>query len=788
MKTTRSNLTLAARTIAIVLALIFNLNPWTLGTAQANPSYPEWTGQPTVQHFAGTFTHATSLKVYHDGGTTFMLITAAAGGGIGGEDIYRSDFDGMNWGPPFILPNFSTAQNDWGTEIDFLGSKIYVSTSQGGAVRACTWSGAPNCGIQNGTAATNPRDIILDSANNVMYYSHSSGGVRRYHTDVNPWTPEVVPSLALSIVQGMYFGPTYALVTDQCQGGFICGIGPGEAYTYIYLDTGAMQPLNTRWQIVPGSNLLIPHPEPANIRGVTIDSKTGDLWYVALDTNDQNPVIYSVEPACGDQYCLGSDDCAGDCCPVLACNGQGCAAYNAAHPCIVCAPNCVGKTCGDDGCGGSCGPACPIGQTCDVTGNCVCAPDCGGKACGAGDGCGGSCNAGSCPPGQTCNAGICACVPDCNGKTCGDNGCGGSCGTCNAFPNSGCSMGNCICVADTCLNLAYTCGPIANDGCGGNVPSCGSCDPGYSCINHDCIHTGTCGDGICDNVETCAGCPLDCNLSLPGNVTLGGSCNLKFCDNAQPWEVQNVPGEVCTVTVDIRGIGPPFAQMTIEDFCLGGICGASKLACLANGSDCKIVYGNISVHDNGQHVAIVPTGGGVITGIEGTNYALALYTKVIGGINSVVFEASCSSGEVWYRFNTFVPPLEVHLGPVTADCPECVDDVKVNMTEKTEIIPDPPDGGDGDGGEVDAGDTDDAGHPDGDSGISDGGDNQGGDGSSVDGSGNGDSSSGDPNNGDQGQGGGGCSCSLADGHSNNSHFLLLGIILAVVYVRKRKHA
>jgi hypothetical protein len=68
-----------------------------------------------------------------------------------------------------------------------------------------------------------------------------------------------------------------------------------------------------------------------------------------------------------------------------------------------CTPDCTGKNCGDDGCGGSCG-TCSGGETC-VSGVCTgCTPDCAGKNCGD-DGCGGSC--GSCSGGQVCNSGTC---------------------------------------------------------------------------------------------------------------------------------------------------------------------------------------------------------------------------------------------------------------------------------------------------------------------------------------------------------------------------------------------
>ncbi len=109
-----------------------------------------------------------------------------------------------------------------------------------------------------------------------------------------------------------------------------------------------------------------------------------------------------------------------------------------AHPCGVgescvagqcvpgCTPQCSGKECGDDGCGGSCG-TCGPGQMC-VAGQCKvdCTPQCAGKECGD-NGCGGVC--GVCAPGDSCVGGQCmsGCVPDCKGKQCGDDGCGGLC-------------------------------------------------------------------------------------------------------------------------------------------------------------------------------------------------------------------------------------------------------------------------------------------------------------------------------------------------------------------------
>jgi len=91
-----------------------------------------------------------------------------------------------------------------------------------------------------------------------------------------------------------------------------------------------------------------------------------------------------------------------------------------------CTATCDGRTCGDDGCGGSCG-SCDEGQWC-IAGQCVvdCVPQCDDKQCGD-NGCGGTC--GDCPEGFGCAYGVCTddCIPDCAGRRCGDDGCGGTC-------------------------------------------------------------------------------------------------------------------------------------------------------------------------------------------------------------------------------------------------------------------------------------------------------------------------------------------------------------------------
>jgi hypothetical protein len=110
-------------------------------------------------------------------------------------------------------------------------------------------------------------------------------------------------------------------------------------------------------------------------------------------------------------------------CPAVSCGGD--------PDCADCTPDCSGRGCGDNGCGGDCG-TCPLGQSCAPDGTCdtVCVPSCDGRECGD-DGCGGDC--GHCGLGATCSdAGQCEgdCSADCDGRVCGDDGCDGSCGDC----------------------------------------------------------------------------------------------------------------------------------------------------------------------------------------------------------------------------------------------------------------------------------------------------------------------------------------------------------------------
>lgn len=304
---------------------------------------------------------------------------------------------------------------------------------------------------------------------------------------------------------------------------------------------------------------------------------------------------FSCLNACGGSgsgWCYCDDSCVsyGDCCP----DYQSC--------CLNCKPDCNGKECGDDGCGGSCG-GCDSGLTC-VAGACECVPDCAGKNCGE-DGCGGEC--GTCHFGKTCVSGVCTCAPSCNGKECGDDGCGGNCGLCadgwfcvdsvcqddctpecggKVCGDDGCegSCGECgdgcTCSAEgQCLGSCDPCIPdctfkeCGDNGCGG---LCGKCTVDNECIDGKCFHHdipdctgkvcgpdglgGSCGD--CPQGTECSPdgseclCQASCAGKECGNNGCGGSCGLCPGGKSCQWNGKCLSSSPVEDAVEPDGVGP----------------------------------------------------------------------------------------------------------------------------------------------------------------------------------------------------------------------------------------
>jgi hypothetical protein len=241
--------------------------------------------------------------------------------------------------------------------------------------------------------------------------------------------------------------------------------------------------------------------------------------------------------------------------------------------CVPCKPDCGGRECGDDGCGGSCGACANSGFCLDEMGMCgfVDPPNCQGRHCGP-DGMGGSC--GICDGGFHCFEGACTpfgggcegipttglcmngwaitcvagapkhskckfggcvaeegkascldvpCVPNCFGKQCGDDGCGSSCGICGEGEN--------------CNELAV-CEP---------EQVCGDYGEGSHCLGHvaatcnaftgkwysqSCLELGqVCGVTACDQVPSCR--PVWPDTFSCDSLPDGGTCiegSRYYCD------------------------------------------------------------------------------------------------------------------------------------------------------------------------------------------------------------------------------------------------------------------
>ena len=277
-----------------------------------------------------------------------------------------------------------------------------------------------------------------------------------------------------------------------------------------------------------------------------------------IDCHDENPCTEDLcQPKIG---CIHKSLPDGEACGGGECNKGQC----------VCTPNCDGKECGDDGCGGECGScddwlwctedgcdasqcvhelqlfACLIGQDCIPSGTenptnpCEkCSPAltvgdwsyvgdgskcgdgsacfegdccdptaaCAGKECGD-DGCGGVC--GACPAeNYSCDTGACVCQPECDGKECGADGCDSVCGTC--ADDEECANGQCSCAPDC---AGKECG---SDGCDG---SCGECEDGQACIGGNCPGEGLeCDDG---NDIPWDGCTLGEITEFRANTSIAG--------------------------------------------------------------------------------------------------------------------------------------------------------------------------------------------------------------------------------------------------------------------------
>ncbi|MBI5490779.1 MAG: DUF1566 domain-containing protein [Deltaproteobacteria bacterium] len=91
--------------------------------------------------------------------------------------------------------------------------------------------------------------------------------------------------------------------------------------------------------------------------------------------NDRDGLFDCADPGCaGAPYCRGGADADGEAEADAGADadGDGDADADVDGAADVCMPDCAGRECGDDGCGGSCPPDdCDFGQTCDRDGHCI---------------------------------------------------------------------------------------------------------------------------------------------------------------------------------------------------------------------------------------------------------------------------------------------------------------------------------------------------------------------------------------------------------------------------------
>jgi hypothetical protein len=194
-------------------------------------------------------------------------------------------------------------------------------------------------------------------------------------------------------------------------------------------------------------------------------------------------------------------------------------------------PNCTPITCQDQNI--ACGPAGNgCGQEITSCGTCTPPQTCGGGGvagqCGAPDG--GSCTPKTCvqqniacgPAGDGCGNEIPSCGSCTPPNTCGGGGVPGQCG----FPEAG------SCQPETCADQMIFCGP-AGDGCGGEIPSCGTCTPPQTCggggVGGQC---GSADAGTC-TPKSCAQQGIQCGSASDGcgNVLQCPPCGPGFTCN-----------------------------------------------------------------------------------------------------------------------------------------------------------------------------------------------------------------------------------------------------------------
>lgn len=407
----------------------------------------------------------------------------------------------------------------------------------------------------------------------------------------------------------------------------------------------------------------------------------------------------------GDLYwydsCGNIGEQAQDCAWNEQCQGSAC----------VCVPQCSGKECGDNTCGGVCN-ACPNGKSCDKNDKCQqnivpCPSDCSGH--GSCEGTTGACTCYMGFAGASCNG--CAsgyggypvckktCTNDCSGNgTCNDGTCncdagysGTSCGTCGVgytgYPDC----------KKTCPGGCNTHGTCNDGTCscytGFSGTSCSSCAPGYagypvcekSCPA-DCNGYGSCSNGTCScdpgysgtSCGTCAsgysGYPI-CEKTCTNDCSGHGGCNGGTCSCTAGYS-----GTSCNACASGYS-GYPNCTKSCPNDCSGnGSCNAGTCSCYTgySGTSCNTCASGYSGYPTCTKTCPSDCNG------HGTcsNGTCSCYSSYAGSSCG-----SCASGYENYPSCTKIPTCSVstYWTPTTVSAQQTINVSGTNVTVKVEV-------------------------------------------------------------------------------------------------------
>lgn len=300
-------------------------------------------------------------------------------------------------------------------------------------------------------------------------------------------------------------------------------------------------------------------------------------------------------PDCIDKTC-GSDGCDGIC---GMCSGN--------KACVdglcICAPE------NDTVCDGfklywvdSCGEVGDLKEWCTwgcEEGECTaCPPQCDGKECGP-DLCGGTC--GECDSGLECISSLCIdpTQPQCDGKECGPDGTGGLCGLC-VEPET-CIVDQCIIVVPdgwTCDDANYASLDGCHCNCGIEDLDCDDpeaevmgCQEGQLCIDAECVTPvpvpQLCGDVFSKCGPYCGeqdlDCIVECAQSGPQAVAdlflAVYQCVLEACGDLNGWCIESSFTGACAAPYDAciyDGCIPDCEGKVCGDNGCGDVCGTCE--------------------------------------------------------------------------------------------------------------------------------------------------------------------------------------------------------------------